>query len=108
MKDTQVMTVAEAVETNPNRPTEPGYCANCGRAPCLTPWFLDKYDPNGSGLFDLTAGTCAMVVNPVTLEIAVNRVLRDGDIQKLFPGLSPREIVTELVRVCPPYELDVP
>lgn len=24
-----------AVETNPNRPTQPSYCAQCGFAPCL-------------------------------------------------------------------------
>lgn len=31
-----VTTTSEAgpVETNSNRPTAPGYCANCGRTPC--------------------------------------------------------------------------
>lgn len=61
----------DALMREQNRPTEPGYCANCGRAPCC--------------MMSAHRG-CVHTTRPVTERVAACQIVAAAN--DLFPGLG--------------------
>jgi hypothetical protein len=89
--------VAEPLtETNPNRPTQAGYCARCAEAPCHWTWhraFWTKCHDNGTlPHYTPDYDACAERPEPETEEYAVIRFLGSDTAKAAFPGMDALEV----------------
>jgi hypothetical protein len=94
--------VEPLTETNPNRPTEPGYCAQCAEAPCHWTWHrafwtqchnegtLPHYTPDHD--------VCAERPQPETEEFAVIKFLGSDAAKEAFPGMETLEVADMIAR----------
>jgi len=97
-------TVAEPLtetetETNPDRPTKAGYCANCGCAPCFAAAFLAEME--GKAWYTYrgpTAGSCIAEVQPITFEAVAQHVLFSKSTAEAVGRMSHAEVVNLLIR----------